>query len=374
MATILTGKSYPFIFNTPRSNQFDTVVRSKVYSGHRFWGPLQAVSVQKRVGGPDLIHAFNSIPLDLKPYVLGFEGELPRSMSGPGRVAVRKLLRPQLLSRRCRGLFPISKFARHLFERSARDWPDFDQALAKCQVMYPSIPLHVTAARTLHTNPITLTFIGAEWARKGGAVCARVARLLKAAGVPFVLNVISRMDYGIHVYTDTSAEFYANDIAALKTEGVRLLNGLPNKQVLEILAQSDLCLLPTLDDSFGFNIIESMSYGVPVIASGICAIPEIIDDGVDGFLLKLPVDEGGRWQHIYTPGEQRAGADFQRKLDATYNDMAAQISAIVQRVVDGQIDYHALSANAIKKIETRFEANLISEQWHQIYKRSLRAA
>ncbi len=297
MATILTGKSYPFIFNTPRSNQFDNVVRSKVYSGHRFWGPLQAVSVQKRIGGPDLIHAFNSIPLDLKPFVLGFEGELPRSMSGPGRLAMRKLLRPQLLSRRCRGLFPISKFARHLFERSARDWPEFEQALAKCQVVYPSIPLHVTEPRTLHTNPITLTFIGAEWARKGGVVCTRLAQLLKAADIPFVLNMISGMNYGLHVYTDTNAEFYANDVAALKTEGIRVMNGLPNKQVLEILAQSDLCLLPTLDDSFGFNIIESMSYGVPVIASGICAIPEIIDNGLDGFFAEVA---GGRGRSLAT--------------------------------------------------------------------------
>ena len=374
MATILTGKSYPFIFNTPRSNQFDNVVRSKVYSGHKYWGPLQAISLQKRVGSPDLIHAFNSIPIDVKPYILGFEGELPRSMSGPGRLAMRKLLRPRLLSSRCRGLFPISKFARHLFERSARDWPDFDQALAKCEVMYPSIPLHTTTPRQLNPDHITLTFIGAEWARKGGVVCARLARLLRAARIPFTLNLISGMNYGIHVYTDTSREFYEKDVAALQTEGIKLMHGVPNKQVLDILANSDLCLLPTLDDSFGFNIIESMSYGVPVIASGICAIPEIIDNEVDGFLLDLPVDHGGRWKHIYTPTEQRQQREFQQTLDATYNDLAAQIFAIVRRVVDGEVDYSALSANAIKKIEQRFEANLISAKWHQIYARSLQRA
>lgn len=50
------------------------------------------------------------------------------------------------------------------------------------------------------------------------------------------------------------------------------------------VASSDLFLLPSEQESFGLAALESMAYGVPVIASDVGGLPELIEHGRTGFL------------------------------------------------------------------------------------------
>jgi N-acetyl-alpha-D-glucosaminyl L-malate synthase BshA len=55
-------------------------------------------------------------------------------------------------------------------------------------------------------------------------------------------------------------------------------------QVLPLLSISDLFLLPSAQESFGLAALEAMACHVPVIASRVGGLPEVIDHGVTGFL------------------------------------------------------------------------------------------
>jgi len=55
-------------------------------------------------------------------------------------------------------------------------------------------------------------------------------------------------------------------------------------QVAPLLNEADLFLLPSSTESFGLVALEAMASGVPVIASNIGGIPEVVEDGVSGFL------------------------------------------------------------------------------------------
>ena len=52
----------------------------------------------------------------------------------------------------------------------------------------------------------------------------------------------------------------------------------------ELLAISDILLLPSELESFGLVALEAMACEVPVIATRVGGIPEVVQDGVDGFL------------------------------------------------------------------------------------------
>jgi N-acetyl-alpha-D-glucosaminyl L-malate synthase BshA len=56
------------------------------------------------------------------------------------------------------------------------------------------------------------------------------------------------------------------------------------EHVIPLLSVSDLFLLPSATESFGLAALEAMACSVPVIASRAGGLPEVIADGVTGFL------------------------------------------------------------------------------------------
>lgn len=63
-------------------------------------------------------------------------------------------------------------------------------------------------------------------------------------------------------------------------------------EVEEILGIADLLLLPSQTESFGLVALEAGACGVPVIATQVGGLPEVVEDGRTGFLLPLGDVEG----------------------------------------------------------------------------------
>ncbi len=62
-----------------------------------------------------------------------------------------------------------------------------------------------------------------------------------------------------------------------------------------LIASSDLMVLPSKEESFGLVALEAMACGVPVLASRVGGLPEVIEDGVSGFLFEHGnVDEASK--------------------------------------------------------------------------------
>ena len=74
------------------------------------------------------------------------------------------------------------------------------------------------------------------------------------------------------------------------------------------LSSADLFLLPSHEESFGLAALEAMACEVPVVASRVGGLPEVIDDGVTGYLCS-PDDIGGmadRGVSLLTDGALKA--------------------------------------------------------------------
>ena len=91
------------------------------------------------------------------------------------------------------------------------------------------------------------------------------------------------------------------------TEHVEILG--EQDDVRALLSVADVFLLPSAQESFGLAALEAMACGVPVVASRVGGLPEVIEHGVTGFLF-APEDTAamarGRAGPARRPGAARA--------------------------------------------------------------------
>ena len=75
-------------------------------------------------------------------------------------------------------------------------------------------------------------------------------------------------------------------------------------QVVPLLSAADVFLLPSAQESFGLAALEAMACEVPVVASRVGGLPEVIEHGVNGFL-HAPDDLDGMAASALAPADRR---------------------------------------------------------------------
>lgn len=67
---------------------------------------------------------------------------------------------------------------------------------------------------------------------------------------------------------------------------VQFIGKVPNDKIPEYLKASDVFVLPSLSESFGIVNLEAMASGLPIVATNVGGLPEIVKDGENGFLVE----------------------------------------------------------------------------------------
>lgn len=123
----------------------------------------------------------------------------------------------------------------------------------------------------LNTTPglPRILFVGGDFERKGGGLLLDwfLARGQGRCELHLVTRTPPKLEPvpGLHLHTNLEAN---------------------NPQLIRLYAESHLFVLPTLADCFGMASIEAMATGLPVITTNVGGVPDIINDGQEGFLIK----------------------------------------------------------------------------------------
>ncbi len=73
----------------------------------------------------------------------------------------------------------------------------------------------------------------------------------------------------------------------------------------EVLGAADVFVLPSASESFGLAALEAMACGVPVVASNVGGLPEVVEHGVTGFLAPVG-DTAAMASHVLTLLREKA--------------------------------------------------------------------
>ncbi|UCF05946.1 MAG: glycosyltransferase [bacterium] len=151
-----------------------------------------------------------------------------------------------------------------------------------------------------------------------------VAALCERKGHPTLFEAMTQLPAHVHLVAVGEGEAgneYRRVAAALGLAGRVHFLGQRN-DVPALLAEADMLVVPSLIEATPYVIIEAMAAGLPVVASRIYGIPELVSDGVSGMLvspgdpdklacaLSVLLDDAGACARMGAAGRQRFERDF----------------------------------------------------------------
>lgn len=175
------------------------------------------------------------------------------------------------------------------------------------------------------------------------AIVCTVARLHKQKGIPVLVRAIDAViKKGFKVTAVVVGD------GPLKYEISTLIKSLNAPVVLAgfqhdvtpFLRAADIFVLPSLWEGFGLVLIEAMSFSKPVVATNVGGIPEIVSDGLVGF--------------ICNPNDPESLAD-----------------AIIKLIKNPSLR-DEMGKEGKKRVETFFTAKIMSKRYQEIYRNILR--
>ncbi|MEO5839508.1 MAG: glycosyltransferase family 4 protein [Acidimicrobiales bacterium] len=192
--------------------------------------------------------------------------------------------------------------------------------------------------RAPHRNDAYLAFVGRIHPEKGPAIAIEIARRTQRP-----LHVAAKID-------PLDIDYYRNDIEPLfGANEVRFFGELDEPFKPAFYAGAAATLFPSdWPEPFGLVMIESMAAGTPVIALRRGSVPEVIIDGVTGFVCDSIDDMVDAVDHV----DQLDPADCRRHA-ATF-DVAAMCGAY-ERVYDAISSEHADKQNIYTPVKTWHE-------------------
>ena len=201
----------------------------------------------------------------------------------------------------------------------------------KTYTLYPVIKLHRDKPKSLSNTEIKLVFIGRLFFFKGGR------EVLESS-----IELSKKYDIKLYLITELP-KIYEKKIR--KYDFIIYHSFLPKKKVFHILSHSDILVHPSYFDTFGYVLLEAMSFGLPIVASNHYAIPEIVKDSYNGFLINTEK------YNIYTTNNVVGRWHLSSILHKNKKEIVKQIVDKLSMLIEDTKLYREISKNNINEIK-----------------------
>lgn len=247
----------------------------------------------------------------------------------------------------------LSETARlHLF-RLLEGLPQQETLKKRAVVFYPFVDANYKKVKKRQKSPITFLFIGLGYKRKGGRELLKAFQRVKGKNLRLIfISDITPAER--EQYRDSRIEFFPP---------------LSRRQLLErIYPQADVLLFPTFYESFGMVALEALSFGLGIIATNLYAMPEIVEDGVNGKLLHHPIIPPEKWngKWIVNPVDITVQQFYHRYLSngEFYYSLYRELKEGIEMATDLLEEWQG---RAIERFQKRFSPT----KWLETFQKSI---
>lgn len=181
----------------------------------------------------------------------------------------KEIIKRRLYSKFCKKIMPWSFAAK----RSLENFIDTSGIKDKIEVVYPAMGQINSKSKRKSNDRVRLLFIGRLFYEKGGREALKAFEVLDR-----------KFDVELTMVSDVP-EFYINKFE--DNSRVRFYPPNISREIIfkDFFPKFDIFVMPTYADSFGFVLVEAKAFGLPIVSSDVFAVPEIVADGVDGFII-----------------------------------------------------------------------------------------
>lgn len=138
-------------------------------------------------------------------------------------------------------------------------------------IPYGTRPLEVSSPRREPGGKLRVLFVGA---------------LTQAKGLSYLLQAVVRLESEIDL--TLIGRQVSRDVPSPKSLATHhWIPSLSHPELLREMSRSDVLVLPSLHEGFGLVMTEAMGQGLVVITTPHTAGPDLIEDGVDGFIVPI---------------------------------------------------------------------------------------
>lgn len=162
---------------------------------------------------------------------------------------------------------------------------------ARSQAMYLSAPDHWDKLRIVHCG-VDVAAYGRTPRQRFGQRVLFIGRLDPVKGVPLLLEAFAAAreahpDARLTLVGDGPARAALEAQAtALGLQGAaEFLGYRAQAEVAELLEAADMLVLPSFAEGLPVVLMEAFASRIPVIASAVAGVPELVEDGVSGFVV-----------------------------------------------------------------------------------------
>lgn len=207
-----------------------------------------------------------------------------------------------------------------------------------------------------------------------GEYLAFVGRIIPEKGVEDAIFVAKHTKIPVHIATSENylnTPYYQQKILPMLDKDITWLTGyLHKKERDEWMKKARALLFPVKwEEPFGMVMVEAMACGTPVIAYNQGSVPEIVKDGVTGFIVQPAGPAARQPQNQPTKGHPAFGAPRLASPAGEESPWVIKQSGItglveaVQRI--GEIDRRACR----KHVEENFTVDEMVEGYERIYRK-----
>jgi len=301
--------------NTTYNNLFSRYVKRVITKAQ---GIAQIPRMMHSGVDSDLIHSTRGILMtNKKPWVVDIE--MASSFTGLNWNALKKPITKMIISKylssnSCKKILPYSYAAK----KNLEDWVDCRKFQDKIEVVHPAY--HSIKVKRKPSDKVTISFvcrtspIDLDFYTKGGH------DLLKA------FQILNKKYDNLHLKIKGSIPKHLQK----NLKNVTFIeDNLPREKFYEeFLFKPDIYVQPTLVDTFAIAVIEAMSTGLPVVATNMFAMSEIIKEGHNGFLInsKMHWDEYVK----FDPQYKQFHIDASKYHPEIIKDLVKKLSILIE--------------------------------------------